>query len=576
MKLISMTIENFRSIKKCNVFFNELTGIVGENNAGKTAVLRALNSVFNFDFEAPFFLDGTHQYAPRTVTRISLTFNDVPKKNIYDGKKDNSKLSLIFQYSYGNTTRKKSLYYQIQNIKTQLDDSFLSELKKDIDFVYIPANRSSKDLTWTSNSIFQRLITTYLREYTKNRDTLSQQVIRAAHSIKSHVLTRLDRELSELNMSDINGQYQIDFATQIDYTIFLNKLGINIEDAGITLPVIEYGSGIKSLTVIALHRMYAKQNNVNIILGIEEPETNLHPQAQKKLIASLKSNRQNCETQAIFATHSPVIIDELDHQDIILVRREKDEKRGFHSIATQLSPNFWEEHNITELKHYNFFKYKNSEFFFSKYVILTESITDAQVIEKLLLPLLGEKIYNISILNLDGVKNLKYPFFLLRDLGIPFSAVIDKDFFTQYKQGSLAKSRDITTSLPLYSNTLNTKNPVIKYIFNSESSQNELESRLSQSYTKFLNFLKPYGLLSMQYCLEMDLVASPIAANLYYNYFNLENENRVPSKLLIDRKDSIKDPSVLLNIVEQLRPLDYPISFKKIRAGLLEAISPYL
>ncbi|MNJ02886.1 hypothetical protein D3C73_1630030 [compost metagenome] len=80
----------------------------------------------------------------------------------------------------------------------------------------------------------------------------------------------------------------------------------------------------------------------------------------------------------------------------------------------------------------------------------------------------------------------------------------------------------------------------------------------------------------MQYCLEMDLVASPIAANLYYNYFNLENENRVPSKLLIDRKDSIKDPSVLLNIVEQLRPLDYPISFKKIRAGLLEAISPYL
>ena len=564
MKLVSMTIENFRSIKKCIVFFNEITGIVGENNAGKTAILRALNSVFNFEFESSFFLDNTHQYYSRTVTKISLTFDDIPEKSIYDGKKDDSKLSLVFLYAYGNTTRKKSLYCQIQNNKIQIDDNFLFELKKDIDFVYIPANRGSKDLTWTKNSIFQRLITTYLSDYTKNRDTLSQQVIRAASGIKSHVLYKLERELSELNMSDINGKYQIDYAAQIDYTIFLNKLGINIEDDGITL------------TVIALHRMYAKQNNVNIILGIEEPETNLHPQAQKKLIASLKSNRQDCETQAIFATHSPVIIDELDHQDIILVRREKDDKRGFHSITTQLSPNFWEDHNITELKHYNFFKYKNSEFFFSKYVILSESITDAQVLEKLMSPLLGEKIYNISILNLDGVKNLKYPFFLLKDLGIPFSAVVDKDFFTQYKNGSLAKSRSDDTCLPIYSNTLNIKNPVIKDIFKSESSQNQLETYLSQSYTKFFNFLKPYGLLSMQYCLEMDLVASSSAANLYYDFYDLENENRTPSKLLIDRKDAIKDPAVLLDIVEQLRPSDYPISFKKIRTELLDTISSYL
>ncbi len=42
----------------------------------------------------------------------------------------------------------------------------------------------------------------------------------------------------------------------------------------------------------------------------------------------------------MFAIHSPVIIDELDHQDIILVRREDNEKRGFHSITMQLSPSF--------------------------------------------------------------------------------------------------------------------------------------------------------------------------------------------------------------------------------------------
>ncbi len=80
----------------------------------------------------------------------------------------------------------------------------------------------------------------------------------------------------------------------------------------------------------------------------------------------------------------------------------------------------------------------------------------------------------------------------------------------------------------------------------------------------------------MQYCFEMGLIASSSAANLYYDYYELENENRIPSKLLIDRKDAIKDPAILLNIVEQLRPSDYPISFKKIRTELLDTISLYL
>lgn len=61
-------------------------------------------------------------------------------------------------------------------------------------------------------------------------------------------------------------------------------------------------------------------------------------------------------------------------------------------------------------------------------MILTESTTDAQVIEKLLNQGNTNKLYYVSIVNLDGVKNIRYPFFLLHDLGIPFCAVVDKDF----------------------------------------------------------------------------------------------------------------------------------------------------
>ena len=51
MRLKSVEVENFRAIKKCSIRFNELTALVGENNSGKTAILRALNSVFNYEYE---------------------------------------------------------------------------------------------------------------------------------------------------------------------------------------------------------------------------------------------------------------------------------------------------------------------------------------------------------------------------------------------------------------------------------------------------------------------------------------------------------------------------------------------
>lgn len=49
MRLSEVSIENYRSICTCKIRFRELTALVGENNAGKTAILRALNSFFNFE-----------------------------------------------------------------------------------------------------------------------------------------------------------------------------------------------------------------------------------------------------------------------------------------------------------------------------------------------------------------------------------------------------------------------------------------------------------------------------------------------------------------------------------------------
>ena len=58
MKIESVIITNFRSIKNAVIRMHDITAIVGENNAGKTAVLRALNSVMNFKEEEENFINS--------------------------------------------------------------------------------------------------------------------------------------------------------------------------------------------------------------------------------------------------------------------------------------------------------------------------------------------------------------------------------------------------------------------------------------------------------------------------------------------------------------------------------------
>lgn len=510
MRLKSVEVENFRAIKKCSIRFNELTALVGENNSGKTAILRALNSVFNYEYEENDFINGAHRYAPRTVTKIKVHFCDLPAEDFYrEISGEDHELHLRFIYNYSKSSGGRKLYVEVNGEKKNLEPDKLGKIKQDIDFIYIPANRSSRDIEWDEHTVFSRLVMHYLDDYTRNSDRLSPKVIEAGDKIIDRVLPQLARDLTALNMCEDVGKYQFNFKQSIDYRIFLDKLGLEIINPEETqsLPVSEYGSGIKSLTVIALHRMLAQLGNTSIVLGIEEPETNLHPQAQRMLINSLKTGRQTCETQAIFATHSTVIVDALDHDDIVLVRKVRDENRGSHSEAKQLPTTFWEDHDIQELKHYNFFRYRNSDFFFARYVILTESTTDAQVIEKLLNQGNTNKLYYVSIVNLDGVKNIRYPFFLLHDLGIPFCAVVDKDFFTTYKHGSLDASRNGNNYLPEYSGEVS-NNKVIQFLFDTDEKKDELKNYLGKSYSQFFEYVKRYGLLSMQYCLEMDLVAN--------------------------------------------------------------------
>ena len=574
MKITEITIEKFRSIKNATFRINNILAIVGENNAGKTAVLRAINSVLNYKYEESSFQNKTHQYAARSNTYITISFEDIPNKPIYLNKMQNGILTVRFFYSYSENRKKYQVVRSGETIN--IDETFMDELSKDLMYVYIPTGRSNKDVKWSNNSIFKELITGYTAQHTKNRDTISGHVRQATNKIHDTVLTKLENQINSLYMQNRSMDFKINFPSNLDYIFLLDKIELSLNEYGSNYLLQEWGSGTKSLAIIAMHRANALIKNGSIILGIEEPETNLHPQAQKRFIMSLKEQLHSNETQTIFTTHSTVLVDELEHEDILLIRRKADTSRGFISIVSQIPSDFWTKYNIESFKHYQYFNYKNSDFFFSKYVVLGESKNDCQVFEKLISPMIGHKIADISFLDAGGVENIKYPYYLLKEIGIPYMTVVDRDFFFPYlNDNNLSLSRANSTGLPIYSDTLKNTD-VIDDIFRSQTLKQKLVDNHILGYRKFFDFIKNYRVLSMNYCLEMDLTCSTKARNEYYSMLNTLPVNQTQKFLLEKNEKSIKKIDKIINILDTIPQRSYPESYLKIRNTIVSDIEAEL
>lgn len=570
MRIEEVKIKNFRSIKSATFRMNKITAVVGENNAGKTAVLRAINAVLNYMDEEMSFKNKTHQYAVRSNTYITISFVEVPDKVIYKDKIDIDKLVIKFVYKYSKD--KEQYMYVKDGEEKSVDDEFMKNLSKDIKYVYIPAGRTNKDVSWEENSIFKEVVSNYMYKHTKNRDRISGDVRKVAKKIHDSALTTLEKDINTLYMQNQTMDFKFDFADDLDYSVLLKKIKFSLNECGTDYLLKEWGSGTKSLAVIAMHRANALLEEESIVLGIEEPETNLHPQAQKRFIHSLRNELHDNETQTIFTTHSTVLVDELQHEDIILIRRKKDSKRGFKSVLSQLQKNFWEKYGLEEFKHYQFFNYKNSDFFFSKYVVIGESKNDIQVIKKLIESKIQNVIADVSFLELGGIEFLKYPYFLLKELEIPYMMVVDKDVFFDYKNGKVDESRDVKSGLPKYKYEMK-DNIVLKDIFKTDQEMRKIERLNSQGYKKFVDEIKKYNILSMNYCLEMDLMCSKRAREIYYMEKNILPEHQTQKYILVNQKKAIKDIKIIMKIMDELVGNSYPISYKKIKAAIIEDIT---
>jgi len=537
MELQKVIITNFRSINKCMVTLSDITAFVGENNAGKSSLLRALNAFFNYDKEEEHFIKKHHQYSATSLPRIELHLSDIPTGSELSPYYNSD--SLIVRFTFNPQSNRKNIHYKKNGKYIQIGDSIIDKIKDHITFILIPPIRDPEQIKWAETSLLRELIEAYLSHATINRDNFSSKYKDATKYLENNALNKIALKIKELYSLNHNFNYEIAYDKNISYKTFLHNINFRVNEKGNIIELNDCGTGIQSLTFIALYRLLVSFKHQNIILGLEEPETNLHPQAQKEFMISIKETvNSSPNSKIIFTTHSPVLIDQLKHEQIILFRKIEDVRRGFKTNVTFIPNNFFNKHGLEEFKYYQFHHYRNSDIFYAKYVIIVESKNDAQVVK-----LLAEKqqinldLLGISILNLDGVDNIKYPIFLLKELNIPSLLIIDKDYFLPYYDSDLSSSRD-TSGFPKYKYEYNS-DCIIDTLIPKAAERTALLRRFKENHSKALDILENNNIVCMKYSLDNDLVASNIGASLFYDRLNVPANARNKQELLIRRYKQI-------------------------------------
>ena len=372
MLLKQITIQNFRGIDKLEKFeISNLNTFVGKNDAGKSAILRALACFFDvkkFDIKDVF--KGKPE---EETTIIELSF--LPSVKVDDLALDSSKLITIKkEFSIVNGKPKPNEYYlcydfieekyqnlwnkieeglnqivadlgetpeksgrgkknvlRIEQIKTILSNEerknayhdlgdFLKNIEKSYkialpEYSLFDAEQDLNIEATNFQSQFKPIISLYF-------ETTKEKTAEIEKGLKADLATEFEK-IRKYMTKNVSGLKKLNPSTEFDWSKSLKKFDLNLEFEGqnFDVPISHKGTGFKRLLMVAWFEYLASKKNItNQIFAIEEPETYLHPSAQEDLLNSIIRISEN--SLFFLTTHSPVFAGATDGKNSILVTKD--------------------------------------------------------------------------------------------------------------------------------------------------------------------------------------------------------------------------------------------------------------
>lgn len=447
MQLYKIHIENYRSIEDLTLKLHKRTILVGKNNSGKSNVLRAIDLVLGEKYLKVTKNDFFNQEDTRTI-KIDLFFNAFSTSEL-----DNIKQEIIYRVNVDGVwyspeqiqfelETKKEVKMEIEILNANISKKiyfgdiyykyFSNELKNAIvNTVYVPSIRDhNKILKINEYSFLNKLLGKIYEIADPTKKDELKDILKEASDKCKEIFETYESKLDTISKSIIEHDGLRFSMLPSDYKEIYKKLNILLND-GIETELDFKGTGIQSIIIISLFKLYADLKVGSAFLLIEEPESFLHPQANRHMANMLTEICEEDNIQLMFTTHSPNYLFGMDLKDIILLR-----KRENKTIKTQV------ETITDETKLKKELNPSNLELFFADKVVLVEGETD-----KILLPIVAQKVSNeynfdkknISIVDVGSKANLDVFIELLNSFGIPWLALLDKDFVSLTESKGLLK-----------------------------------------------------------------------------------------------------------------------------------------
>lgn len=466
MKINKIRIKNFRGIKNSGIIeLGNLNALVGKNDAGKSSILHAIDEFYNENK----ILEG-HRYfgAGDEATEIEIWFGGVELEAIpkvlldQDGylhvkKKANSigetyKQSIItldfakteYKNMFQMTAAKQGTIFrslgkevpdemnrevlfdlvnELVDIETsyveeeyEIKSSMIKEIIKSLypQFSLFLADTSLDTSTSSFQNQFKKIVTNAIEAHIQEFSNLQNEV--------DLTLTNEIRKIGQFmsthysGMTDLKPDITYEWQKLVDFDVIMK------DDQGYEINIANKGTGIQRLFMVSYFQYLAEQTSENeksYIFVIEEPETFLHPGAQRTLLDSLKRIAE--VHQVIISTHSPVFASEIDNRNIIVATKINGESQYSQGegVSADLLVNelgVRASDNIVNSKLLVFVEGSNDVKFWDRIYRLVHGHTYEE--DKILfVPGGGTELHNIAEMNLMSKLNRNFMVIVDKDAG---------------------------------------------------------------------------------------------------------------------------------------------------------------
>lgn len=371
MKVVRLSIENFRSIKSADLKFDGHTLLVGPNNVGKSTVCEALDLVLGpdrisrfppveeFDFyNAQYLQPPADEGGEPTPVRIRIAvvlvdisaevenrcgqhlefWHTVEGRVLGPGEAAQANPPLVVsclrletqaRYNAEEDEFEAQTYFSHSpNAEPDELDRVGKDIKRLFGFLYLRAVRTgSRALSLERGSLLDvilRLRGTRAGLWEKTIERLRGLDIEQDAANLQPVLLSIEARLGNYIATDVPGRTTKLHVSQLTREHLRKTMAffLSMSQDQQPVPFQQVGTGTLNVLVLALLSFIAELKPSSVIFAMEEPEIAVPPHTQRRIADYLLRKT----TQAFTTSHSPFVIERFEPEQTLLLSRGPDSK----------------------------------------------------------------------------------------------------------------------------------------------------------------------------------------------------------------------------------------------------------